>query len=432
MCLLMNKAGEARDMPVPVSFDAKSLVPAAEDGTMGDAWAVLGDAALASLDPLCVLEDAQAPGGEYEWYGRVTGRCGFLQFNAPQIQVSRAIATESKVQQWNRLRPAVSLHCLAEESNVGAFIQKGLAVLRRDGSAVLPPRADAGAWPPVVLLDRCNAERVDRRQWLEASGLKKSEVIAVHLDVPSNECINRVARRGDDHPTLKVSSLTQAAAAVHHVEEMLEPPSEHREGFKSVVQVQLPASAVQDLVRRWTEPVETETDRRAAASAASTEDPEEAPPPPLPYLNQWIEVEEQSGRRSAWSGDTKQMMGSQEPHADSDELEDILGSDVWRQAGQQPEQYLPRAAWEDPAMMDTGASSSSSWSGLQPSGAGLEAEEELAQEPEDAEEWARQEQLAATLRCMGFDEEPSLQAAQRAGGNLNRAVEDMLHRRAES
>merc|ERR1712187_617949 len=45
---------------------------------------------------------------------------------------------------------------------------------------------------------------------------------------------------------------------------------------------------------------------------------------------------------------------------------------------------------------------------------------------EDAEEWARQEQLAAMLRCMGFDEEPSLHAAQRAGGNLNVAVESVL------
>mmetsp|Transcript_10480 Transcript_10480/g.18931 ORF Transcript_10480/g.18931 Transcript_10480/m.18931 type:complete len:361 (+) Transcript_10480:106-1188(+) len=48
------------------------------------------------------------------------------------------------------------------------------------------------------------------------------------------------------------------------------------------------------------------------------------------------------------------------------------------------------------------------------------------QQQEDAEERARQEQLAATLRCMGFDEEPSLQAAHRAGGNLNRAVESLL------
>lgn len=51
------------------------------------------------------------------------------------------------------------------------------------------------------------------------------------------------------------------------------------------------------------------------------------------------------------------------------------------------------------------------------------------QEPDDSLEWARHEQLAATLRCMGFDEEFSLQAAQRSGGNLNRAVEDVLHQR---
>mmetsp|Transcript_88212 Transcript_88212/g.180262 ORF Transcript_88212/g.180262 Transcript_88212/m.180262 type:complete len:242 (-) Transcript_88212:9-734(-) len=43
---------------------------------------------------------------------------------------------------------------------------------------------------------------------------------------------------------------------------------------------------------------------------------------------------------------------------------------------------------------------------------------------EEAQEQARQEQLAATLRCMGFDED--LQAVHRADGNLNRAVDDLL------
>lgn len=50
----------------------------------------------------------------------------------------------------------------------------------------------------------------------------------------------------------------------------------------------------------------------------------------------------------------------------------------------------------------------------------------VQQDQDDDDDWARQEQLAATLRCMGFDEEPALHAAQRAGGNLNVAVESAL------
>lgn len=53
-------------------------------------------------------------------------------------------------------------------------------------------------------------------------------------------------------------------------------------------------------------------------------------------------------------------------------------------------------------------------------------EEQLQLEQEDEEEQHRAEALAAMLRCMGFDEEPTLTAAQRAGGNLNVAVEAAL------
>ncbi|CAE7400706.1 unnamed protein product [Symbiodinium natans] len=46
----------------------------------------------------------------------------------------------------------------------------------------------------------------------------------------------------------------------------------------------------------------------------------------------------------------------------------------------------------------------------------------LAADDEEEEEHVRQEQLAATLRYMGFDEEPSLRLAQQADGDLNRCL----------
>jgi len=48
------------------------------------------------------------------------------------------------------------------------------------------------------------------------------------------------------------------------------------------------------------------------------------------------------------------------------------------------------------------------------------------EEDEEEAELHRAEALARMLRCMGFDEEASLPAAQRAGGNLNIAVEAAL------
>ncbi|CAE8638616.1 unnamed protein product [Polarella glacialis] len=81
-------------------------------------------------------------------------------------------------------------------------------------------------------------------------------------------------------------------------------------------------------------------------------------------------------------------------------------------------------------------SSSAAWPSpqLQPQEVHLRGmpQEELVEDAEDAEEWAQQEQLAATLRCMGFDEEPGAlkDAAQRAGGNLNVAVQNILNRGA--
>eukprot|EP00434_Breviolum_minutum_P042719 symbB.v1.2.038038.t1/scaffold5697.1/size24457/2 len=49
---------------------------------------------------------------------------------------------------------------------------------------------------------------------------------------------------------------------------------------------------------------------------------------------------------------------------------------------------------------------------------------------EEAQEQARQEQLAATLRCMGFDEDLQAVHAVQRDWNLNRAVDDLLRDQA--
>eukprot|EP00930_Biecheleria_cincta_P087426 TRINITY_DN76659_c0_g1_i1.p1 TRINITY_DN76659_c0_g1~~TRINITY_DN76659_c0_g1_i1.p1 ORF type:complete len:934 (-),score=168.33 TRINITY_DN76659_c0_g1_i1:24-2825(-) len=435
MCVLMHKAGENKDRPVNISFDTKCLMPVepAAGSEAGDAWSMLADAALSSLDPLVLLQETQ--GGHSDWTALVHSRCSFLQFSSPQIQVSkRGGHLESKVQQWARLRGIVSLHCTADDTDAPSFTQQGLAVLRSDGSVVLPPLPEAPgqSWPPVALLDRCNGERVDRRQWINSAGLKPTEVVTVHVDTPSQECATRLAGRGEKHPRLKVASIAQSASALQAAEEAFEPPSE-REGFKAFLRCQGAPIAVKELIRQLTEeardaaPLESRPPGLPGAQQGE-DDEEEAPPPPPPMLNQWIEVEEQSSRRAA------------EPK--HDELDDILGSEVWQHSGgweQPPDHSMAGMGYSD---MSTG-SSSAPWPGLQshmdaapptnaaPKGPCRQTPEAAPQpqDQEDAEEWARQEQLAATLRCMGFDEEPSLQAAQRAGGDLNRAVEDMIHRR---
>ncbi|CAE8588401.1 unnamed protein product, partial [Polarella glacialis] len=308
MCLLMHKAGAERDRPALVSFDARSLMPSTEDsgGGVGEAWSLVGDAALTSIEPLMVLED-HLGSSDYDWFGRVASRCAFLGFNTPQIQVSKpAGPMEPKIQQWNRLRPSCLMHCTAEEAQVASWVRQGSAVLRSSGIVALPPPVQDGptTWPPVVVLDRCNSEKIDRRQWIQMGNLKKTEVIAVHLDVDENECVTRVTRRGDQHPTRKVSSLTQAASVVTQQSDRFEAPSE-REGFKSVIRIQGSAALAQELVRRWTEECPLESDnselRRAMASNPSNEeDEEEAPPPALAQLSQWIEVEEQGMRSAMW------------------------------------------------------------------------------------------------------------------------------------
>ena len=134
LCLLMHKAGDMRDKPAAVSFDVPCLL--GDAGAISRAtvstreWKQLGDAALASLDPLVVLEDIRGD-SEHDWCKALAVRSAFLGFKAPQIQVSRPMGTdETKLAQWMRLRSTCPVHCAAEDADVAHLLSAGAAVLR--------------------------------------------------------------------------------------------------------------------------------------------------------------------------------------------------------------------------------------------------------------------------------------------------------------
>jgi len=429
MCLLMYKAGEHRDTPAPVSFDAACVFDgdgAASTGATAaqgpgraaarGGWTELGEAALASLDPVVVLEETRGA-SEHEWSKALTGRCAQLGFKSPQIQVSRPMGPgESKLAQWTRLRPSCLLHCAAEPQDAAQLLREGAAVLRRGGAAELPPRpqADALVLHPIVVLDRCNLERLDRKQWVQLGGLQKSEVIALHLDVPEVECINRVARRGEHHPMLKATTAAEAVAAVRPLAKLLEPPAEC-EGFRAIVRLKGASAAAHELVRRWTQDFPVEMERGKTQPADGEDEDPEAPAPPMPHLKEWIEVEEQGGRRSVWGV----PLGCPVDAPLGAPLEGLLEAEPAMGAG---DLRLPDAPAGLSRAGEAPGGPEIRWPSMEP-----EAPDRAHEE--DAEERARQEQLAATLRCMGFDEEPALHAALRAGGNLNVAVESVLQGR---
>jgi len=497
LSLLMYKVGDYRDTPAAVSFDASVLTNSrGQDSNGTPEWSQIGDAALTSLDPLVVLEDVNGD-SDHDWCMLAAGQCAASGMDTPQIQVSRPMGgAEVKLQQWMRLKPSCLLHCAAEEVDVAHWLREGAAVLRRNGGVALPTPANEAreGLPGVVVLDRCNLERAERKQWVQLGGLRLNEVVTLHLDVPEAECISRVRRRGMHHPTLKAASTPEAAAAVQlHVERM-EPPSE-REGFRAIVRLKGAAAAAQELVRRWTEEDFVEADEVELRRLAEPDEDPETIVPSLPRLKQWIEVEEQGGRTSVWGvplgapvdapleglrdgndgearvnvegvsngvGESASSAASTKPKAgtsgwgdiplptalvdadlDSPQYESLLQEHEEQRTERHQRLLATREVWSAQAGMQTTPQSISQsspqprsqatvderasqrsgilWPSLEPEAQGGPPREE------DDEERARQEQLAATLRCMGFDEEPSLQAAQRAGGNLNVAVDAVLH-----
>jgi len=300
------------------------------------------------------------------------------------------------------------------------MVREGTAVLRANGPVALPPHPDsddARSLPPVVLLDRQSLQSAERQRWMQLGGLQRSEVIALHMDVPEVECAARLARRGEQRGSPKAVATAEAAAAVRHLASLFEPPAEH-EGFKAVVRLKGSTAAAQELVRRWTEEWPTERiDMEPQHLTGQAEEDNEAPAPPLPRLKEWIEVEEQGGRRSVWGV----PLGCPVDAPLGAPLEGVLD-------GVEQAQPFPQ---HDPEQDRGRLEATTAWPPQPPQATAQSPEaHNEAQQEEDAEERARQEQLAATLRCMGFDDEPSLHAALRgAGGNLNVAVESVLQSR---
>jgi len=179
LSLLMYKVGDYRDTPAAVSFDASVLTNSrGQDSNGTPEWSQIGDAALTSLDPLVVLEDVNGD-SDHDWCMLAAGQCAASGMDTPQIQVSRPMGgAEVKLQQWMRLKPSCLLHCAAEEVDVAHWLREGAAVLRRNGGVALPTPANEAreGLPGVVVLDRCNLERAERKQWVQLGGLRFNEV----------------------------------------------------------------------------------------------------------------------------------------------------------------------------------------------------------------------------------------------------------------
>lgn len=488
LCLLVHKAGSERNKPAAVSFDAACLSEPQGKVTGGGTgeWSDAADAAIGSLNQLVVLEDVRGA-SEHEWSYAVANRCARLGLAAPEVKVSRpAGSTESKMEQWTRLRPSCLLHCAAEEVDVAQLLRCGCAALRRNGRVALPVLPEAQILPPVAVLDRSNSSFLERTRWVGLAGLQMNQVIALHLDVPEAECVARLALRESSNGSR--ISQHQVLAALRPQAEQFEAPAE-REGFRAIVRLKGGAPAAQELIRRWTEdtppPAESDdggaesrrsattgavaAEQRIAGTVAAEVIPEEEiaaqlelQPPPQALLSQWIEghcpvgspVDLPPGLPGGLLRD--RSTPSQQPRGRADcssRLADAApsgGATGSRASAARGPGCDAGGSWRAPGrgsaeMQDSGPPGLQgrlAWHPMEPQASmcGTQPDLELHSEPpprppptrdeeqdrEAAEECARQEQLAATLRCMGFDEEPSLNAAQRAGGNLNVAIESVL------
>jgi len=123
------------------------------------------------------------------------------------------------------------------------------------------------------------------------AGLSKDEVIVLHFDVSEEECASRVARRGVQHKTLKVSSLVEATNAISSHALHFEAPME-RECFKGIVRMKGGSKAIQELVHCWTQGSVVEADDLNMRK--STQGGEK-----LPVLVEWMEAEKRR-RQCAW------------------------------------------------------------------------------------------------------------------------------------
>eukprot|EP01012_Entosiphon_sulcatum_P031287 TRINITY_DN3924_c0_g1_i2.p1 TRINITY_DN3924_c0_g1~~TRINITY_DN3924_c0_g1_i2.p1 ORF type:complete len:1006 (-),score=130.86 TRINITY_DN3924_c0_g1_i2:8-3025(-) len=116
-----------------------------------------------------------------------------------------------------------------------ALSRNGLEIVRvsqdeignRDGCAQMLGNAAKKASCRVIL-DRCNVDAADRKQWLELAFRPKSSC-AIFFDLPTDECKARVQRR-TDHPTIPHG---RGGVIVDGFAKRLEPPT-LKEGFAEV------------------------------------------------------------------------------------------------------------------------------------------------------------------------------------------------------
>eukprot|EP00927_Polykrikos_kofoidii_P008007 TRINITY_DN13314_c0_g1_i1.p1 TRINITY_DN13314_c0_g1~~TRINITY_DN13314_c0_g1_i1.p1 ORF type:complete len:954 (+),score=143.72 TRINITY_DN13314_c0_g1_i1:136-2997(+) len=453
LCLLMNKSGPAQDVPALVSFDAASVVGATGGArSCGNDWTEVGDAALASLDPLVVLEDVGGDSDD-EWRALTAQRCETLGMVPPHIQICRPKGrAETKFEQWMRLHPRYLLHFAADEADVALWVRDGCAALRPCGGVALPRRSFEAVLPRVILLDTRSAlTQEERRRWVHVGGLQLHEVVVVYVDVPEMECVHRVLQRGPRHQGTRAPSFSDVSAFVHSLSEKLEIPCE-REGFREIIRLKAggggPAvsdamltAAGEGLVRRWEARGEREIPEFDQMVQQSDED-NEAAPPPLATLDQWIEAEGCARRVPLWGVqvgspvDSTAVAMPEYPEVSQDchlrgrvgwaKIPEEGGASVPPQRGRWAQEQLPGGCGNSRAR-GTAPSSTISVERRR-EGVVHEAEDEI----NTAQDEQQQEQLAAMLRCMGFDEEPSHQAALRAGGNLNLAVQAALQSREDA
>merc|ERR1712137_1362105 len=261
------------------------------------------------------------------------------------------------------------------------------------------------------ILDRCNGDRASRSFWCEMAGLSRDEVIVLHFDVPEEECASRVARRGVQHKTLKVSSLVEATNTISSHALHFEAPME-RECFKGIVRMKGGAKAIQELVHSWTQGSVVEADDLSIHQ--STEGGEK-----LPELVEWMEAEKRR-RQCAWDvpRDSLLFQDPQAIHGTGSSLARVASTgNTWNDVRPPAmEQFLIPAncndslscthnaasrehdhcAWRQPGMRQC------SQSGELLSSSETQRRQEEEGEEEDCAE--RNEALAVMLRCLGFDE----------------------------
>lgn len=83
-----------------------------------------------------------------------------------------------------------------------------------------------------MILDRCNATADERKYWLKIGMLSAKQAVAVHFDVPVEECKARVLVR-QNHPTIPMG---RGETVINSFAKAFTPPKPE-EGFLEIVKV---------------------------------------------------------------------------------------------------------------------------------------------------------------------------------------------------